>query len=93
MKFCIEREGAGLSVRIDDVAGEEQAVVEAIRRCRQSAWACPSGECMNIDSISECAEAGSVVLNLAARPGGELEPAGIELCLRYMLKAFSPERP
>ncbi len=85
MKFHLEKRGAGLSVRIDDVAGLEQVIVEAIGRCRQSAWACPSGECVNIASLQQQAGQGSVTLLLAARPGAELDAAGIEQCLRYML--------
>ena len=85
MKFRIEKRDAGLEVRIDEVAEQEQALVEAIRRCRQSAWACPSGECMKIESIAERVADASVVLTLTARPGVELDPSGIEQCLRYML--------
>ncbi len=87
MEIRIENRGAGLSVRIDGVAGRERAVIDAIRRCRQTAWACPSGECLNIESIAERAEGGSVVLTLAARPDAGLDAAGIEQCLRYMLNA------
>ena len=85
MKFRIEKQGTGLDVRICDVAGQEQLLVEAIRRCRQSAWACTSGECMNIESIAERVTDGDVFLTLTARSGSELDPGGIEECLRYML--------
>ena len=85
MKFRIEKRDTGLDVRIDEVAEQEHALVAAIRRCRQSAWACTSGECMNIESIAERVADGSVFLTLTARPGVELDPSGIEVCLRYML--------
>lgn len=85
MKFHIENQDAGLRISIEDVAGHEQALVEAIRCCRQSAWACTSGECLNIDAIAERVEAGSVFLTLTPRAGTRLDPSGIEECLRYML--------
>lgn len=88
MKFHIDQRESGLQVRIEDAAGNEEALVGAIRRCRQSAWACPSGECMNIADISERVEAGRVSLTLIPRPGAQLDPSGIEHCLRYMLAAF-----
>lgn len=85
MKYHIENTDAGLSIRIDEVAGQEQALLEAIRQCRQSAWACPSGECMNIGTMEEHAKDGSVFLTLTARPGAQLSAVGIKECLGYML--------
>lgn len=85
MKYRIEKQDTGISIRIDDVAGQEQTVLETIRQCRQSAWACPSGECMNIGSMEERAGDGSVFLTLTPRPGAKVDPAGIEECLRYIL--------
>lgn len=85
MKLRIEKRGTGLEVRIEDIAGHERAVIEAIHRCRQSAWACPSGECMNVESMAERAADGCAFLTLTAKPGIQLSPSGIEQCLRYML--------
>ena len=86
MKYHIQKQDTGISIRIDDVAGQEQTILEAIRQCRkQSAWACPSAECGNIGSMEERAEGGSVFLILAPRPGTQLDPSGIEECMRYML--------
>lgn len=85
MRFSVEERDGGLSVRIDGVAGREQALVDAIRACRTSAWACPSGECMNIAEIGERIEQGTLVVALTPRPAARLDPRGIEQCLRYML--------
>lgn len=85
MKLRIEKRDTGLEVRIDDMAGQERALIDAIHRCRQSAWACSSGECMNIESIAGRVADGCAFLTLTARPGIELNPSGIEQCLRYML--------
>ncbi len=85
MKYHIENNDTGLSIRIDEVAGQEQALLEAIRQCRQSAWACPSGECMNIGTMEEHTKDGSVFLTLTARPGAQLSAVAIKECLGYML--------
>ena len=85
MKCHIEKFDAGLSIRIDEVAAQEKKILEAIGRCRQSAWACPSGECMNIGTMEERTGDGSVFLTLTARPGVQLSAVGIEQCLVYML--------
>jgi hypothetical protein len=85
MKYWIAEQGNGFSVRIDDVRGQEQELLNKLHRCRQSAWACPSGECRNIASIDERAEGGSILLTLAPRPDTRLDRAGISECLQYML--------
>lgn len=85
MKYQVEKQGHNIRVQIDDVAGQEQVLLEAIRRCRQGAWACQSGECMNIGTMDERVAGGSVFLTLVPRPGVQIDLAGIEICLRYML--------
>jgi hypothetical protein len=85
MKYRILKHDSGISVQIDDVLGQEAQVVQKIRQCRQSAWACPSGECSNIGSIDERVEEGRVFLTLTPRAGTQLDLSGIEECLSYML--------
>jgi len=85
MKFHVDRQDGGLNVRIENLAGREQAVLEAVRECRKSAWACPSGECMNIGTMDSRAVEGTVFLTLTPRAGAELSATAIEECLRYML--------
>jgi len=87
MKIHIDRQGPGLSVRIEGAAGREQTLVDAIRLCRRSAWACQLGDCMNVQSIEERVADGVVHLTLTARPGIELDAASIEQCLRLILPA------
>lgn len=85
MAFRIESTGTGLTVRIDEVAGRESRVLEKIRDCRKTAWACPSGECMRIATMEESSGDGYVVLELTPRSDQPLSASGIEQCLRYML--------
>jgi hypothetical protein len=85
MKYSITKQGDGFSVCIDDVSGQEETIHEKIGFCRQSAWACPSGECRNVGFIEERLEAGRVFLTLVPRPGVRIDRAGIEECLAYML--------
>lgn len=85
MRYLIDSDGAGLSVRIDDVPGRKQSILEGIDRCRQSAWACPSGECMNVEAIEGRCAGGSVFLVFSAKPGMQLSAVGVEQCLGYLL--------
>lgn len=89
MKYRVVKEEDGLSIRIDDVSGQETALLQRIRQCRQSAWACPSGECLNVGSIEERVEAGTIFLTLAPRSGAQLDAVGIDECLGYLLRQAS----
>lgn len=85
MRCNVEKRGNNVSIQIDGVSGHEEALLEGIRRCRQGAWACQSGECLNIGTMEERIEEGSVFLTLVPRPGAQIDRAGIETCLRYLL--------
>ena len=86
MKCHVEKQDTRLSIRIEGLAGQEQTLLETIRQCRPSAWACPSGECLNIETIKASGTEGGVTLDLTAKSGVQLSSAAIEECLRYMLK-------
>lgn len=86
MKLSIEAgDGGECRVRIDGAQGESEQLLKAIRLCRQSAWACQSGECLNAESISEHVDERGVWLTLTPRAGLKLNATGIASCLRYML--------
>lgn len=85
MKCSFTNRENGIIVRIDGVSGQEEAILETLRQCRKSAWACPSGECLNIGAMEERVEDGSVVLTLTPRSGARLSLSGIEECVGYML--------
>lgn len=86
MKFHIEERDCGLQIRVEELAGREQDVLEAVRECRKhSAWACPSGECVNIATIDAERSEGVVRLNLTPRPGAKLSGLAIQECLHYIL--------
>ena len=89
MELRIEQVPTGLRVDIEGAAGQEQVLLERIRGCRRGAWACASGECMNIGTMDERAQNGHLILMLAPRPGAQLSAAGIEQCLRYTLQALT----
>lgn len=85
MKLSIEPRDGGCTVRIEGLQGQEEALLNAIRLCRQSAWACQSGECVNIEKITERVDEGGVCLDLQPREGASLSASGIAACLRTML--------
>jgi hypothetical protein len=93
MKLQIETVATGLNVRIDDTKGHAQMLVERIRHCRKTAWACPSGECAKIGGMEDTIGEGRILLTLTPRPGEQLNAAAMEECLGYMLHPYLKESP
>lgn len=87
MRLHIDRQGPALGVRIEEADGQAQGLLEAVRRCRQSAWACRLGDCMKVASITERVDGDTVCLTLTPRPGVELDAVAVGQCLRLVLPA------
>jgi hypothetical protein len=83
MKYCIERQGIEISIRIDDVAGRSRPFS---RRSVDVAGKAPG---LALGGMSERRIDGGTrrgrkrFCNPAPRLGTRLEPSGIEECLRY----------
>lgn len=85
MKYHIEKQGSGIIIRFEQLDGQAQAVIDAIGRCRQSAWACPSGECTRVGLMETCADGDGLAVSLKPHPDGDLNIASIGECLKYQL--------
>jgi hypothetical protein len=85
VKYHIEKQETGVVIRFEQLGGQAQAVIEAISRCRQSAWACPSGECMKIAQMETHAEGDVLAVSLKPRLDAELSMASLGECLKYQL--------
>jgi len=85
MKYHIEQRGDEVVISFDQLDGQAQATIEAIGRCRQSAWACSSGECMKIAGMETCAEGDAVALRLKPHPDAPLSVVSLGECLKYHL--------
>lgn len=85
MKFKIEKQDKDVIVRFEHLGGQVQEVIEAIGRCRQSAWACSSGECMKIASMDTSADGEVLSVRLRPRADTEFSVASLDECLQYQL--------
>ncbi len=85
MKYHIEKQADEIVISFEDLGGHAQAVIDAIGRCRQSAWACTSGECMKIGKMDTCGEGETLCVRLRPRPDLELDVASLGECLKYQL--------
>jgi hypothetical protein len=85
VKYHIEKQDKEVVIRFEQLGDQAQAVIDAMGRCRQSAWACPSGECMKIADMETSADGDGLAVRLKPRPDAELSVAGLGECLKYQL--------
>ena len=85
MKYHIEQQGKDVVIRFEQLGNQAEAVVAAMGRCRQSAWACPSGECMKIASMETSGDGEALAVKLKPRGDSELSVASLGECLKYQL--------
>ena len=85
MKYHIEKQGDEVVISFDQQDEQAQVMIEAIGRCRQSAWACSSGECMKIADMETCTHGDELAVRLKPRGKSALSVAGVGECLKYQL--------
>lgn len=85
MKYHIEKQGNEVVISFDALDSQAQVMIDAIGRCRQSAWACPSGECMKIGDMETCAAGGTMAVRLKPRADAALSVVSLGECLKYQL--------
>ncbi|MDP1982055.1 MAG: hypothetical protein Q8K23_05900 [Sulfuritalea sp.] len=90
MKYHIEKQGNEVVISFDQRDKQAQLMVDAIGRCRQSAEACPSGECMKIADMETCAAGDALAVRLKPCPDATLSVASLGECLKYQLPKEVP---
>jgi hypothetical protein len=85
MKYHIEQQGNEVVISFDALDSQAQVMIEAIGRCRQSAWACSAGECMKIADMETCAVGGTMAVRLKPRSDATLSMVSLGECLKYQM--------
>lgn len=85
MIYHIEKQDEEVVIRFEQLDGHAEEVIEAMGRCRQSAWACPSGECLKIATMETCANGDALAVRLRPLPDAKLSIASLGECLKYQL--------
>lgn len=85
MKYHLTKQGDEVVISFEEIDGNAQAVIDAMGRCRASAWACPSAECTKIGVMETCAEGNALAVRLKPRDQSELSVVSLGECLKYHL--------
>ena len=85
MKYHLAKQGNEVVISFEQLEGQAQDVIDAIGRCRASAWACPSAECTKIGDMEACAQGDVLALRLKPRDQADLSVVSLGECLKYHL--------
>lgn len=85
MKYHIAQHDKEVVISFDEPGAVAQTVIDAIGRCRQSASACASGECMKIGVMEPCREGEVLGVRLRPRADTALSVVSLGECLKYQL--------
>ncbi|MCB1909274.1 MAG: hypothetical protein KDH15_18070 [Rhodocyclaceae bacterium] len=83
MKTKIERNANGVAVRISDVAGRTERLMEAFRECQEGRCSCPTDEYRNVQSVDVSQSGTDLTLSIKAKAGRQIDVAEIEKCLAH----------
>jgi len=83
MKYRIDDSGDGLDIRVDDVAGKKEKLLQAFNECREGRCSCPTEEYKKLDKLDIDHQAETIHLRLKAKLGTRLDKAEIDKCLEY----------
>ena len=85
MKYHLTKQGDEVVISFEDVDGQAQAVIDAMGRCRASAWACPSAQCTRIGTMETCVVGDALAVRLKPRDQLDLSVVSLGECLKYHL--------
>ena len=83
MKYKIDQNDAGVAIRIDDVKGKKEKLLQAFQECQEGRCSCPTEEYKKLDSLKIEHGDESIELHLTAKQGTKIDTAEINKCLDY----------
>jgi hypothetical protein len=83
MKYNIDENEAGIAIRIDDVKGKKDKLLQAFKECQEGRCSCPTEEYKKLDSLKIEHGDETIELHLTAKQGTKIDKAEINKCLDY----------
>ena len=83
MKYNIDEKDAGLEIRIDDVKGKKEKLLQAFQECQEGRCSCPTEEYKKMDSLKIEHGDETIELKLTAKQGEKIDREKINKCLDY----------
>ena len=83
MKYKVDENDAGLAIRIKDVKGKKEKLLQAFQECQEGRCSCPTEEYKKLDSLKIEHGDETIELHLIAKQGARIDKAEINKCLDY----------
>jgi len=83
MKYKIDENDAGLAIRVSDVQGKKEKLLQAFQECQEGRCSCPTEEYKKLDSLKIEHGNETIELHLTAKQGEKIDKAEINKCLDY----------
>ena len=91
-QYTIDQKPDGLEIKLDNVEGQKEELLQAFQQCQQGQCACPTDEYHKLDSIQLDQGEDSIQINLIAKPGAEIDPQEINRCLDFTIQSANEKK-
>lgn len=83
MKREVVENTDGLEIKVSDVQGKEEQLLEAFQECAEGRCSCPTQEYTKLEALQVEQDSKKITLKLTAKNGEQFNQAEIERCLDY----------
>ena len=86
MKYRITENQNGLEIKVEDVKGKKEKLLQAFQECQEGRCSCPTEEYKKLDTLEIDHSDESIELRLRSKRGEKVEKKEINRCLEYTAK-------
>ena len=83
VKFKVFDSGEGLQIKIDELAGKQSAVLNALQECAEGRCTCPTSQYEKLQSVEMTPGRDEIRVALIPKAGEVIDRQAIEKCLEY----------
>ena len=93
MKYKIDEVGDGIDIKIDDLDGKQETLLEALQQCQQGRCSCPTDEYKKLESLDIKQTENGLKLHLKSTSGTQFDKNEINRCLDHTTEQLDTIKP
>ena len=83
MKYRIAESQNGLEIKVEDVKGNKEKLLQAFQECQEGRCSCPTEEYKKLDTLEIDHSDEGIQLRLRSKRGEKVDTKEISRCLEY----------
>jgi len=91
MKYRIAENQNGLEIKVEDVKGKKEKLLQAFQECQEGRCSCPTEEYKKLDTLEIDHSDESIQLRLRPKRGVKVDKTEINRCLEYTAERIKEE--